>query len=144
MPDYKLNNQLNISMEQRPSSEANSHMVVSKLPEFQVTRRSNIKFTNSPSLDTLLSQMSPILTLQTYFSTIHFHFFYLRVGLRSGLLPSGLPIKVFIHFLCTSCTLYSPPISYSFCIQLPTPSKIIKLTVQANSTKQVLTYTSEI
>jgi hypothetical protein len=49
----------------------------------------------------ILSQIDPAHTVQSYHSKIHFIilFTYLRLGLPSGLLPSGFPTNILYAFL---------------------------------------------
>jgi len=41
-------------------------------------------------------------------------FSHLRLGLSSGLFPSGFPTQIFMHFSFHPCVLHSPPIPSSF------------------------------
>jgi hypothetical protein len=46
----------------------------------------------SPPLDPILSQLNPVLPIDPYLPKVHLMLsFHLRLGLPSGLLPSGLP-----------------------------------------------------
>jgi hypothetical protein len=51
---------------------------------------------NSPPLVPILSQINPVHTTPSYVLILSFH---LRLGLPSGLFPSGFPIKILYAFL---------------------------------------------
>ena len=86
-------------MEQSPSCEANRCLqLVKKFPAFYGTRRFNTAFTSARQLSISwarsIQSMPPHIT---FCRTILILSFHLRLGLPSGLFPSGFPTKT----LCT-------------------------------------------
>ena len=70
-----------------------------KLPAFYGTRRFITAFTSARHLYPILFQLDPVHTPTSYFLKIHLNIIlHLRLGLPSGLSPSGFPTK----------TLYTP------------------------------------
>jgi hypothetical protein len=62
----------------------------------------------------ILSQINPIHTIPSYLSKIHFNIVHaLRLGLPSGLLPSGFPTNIPYAFILSTFVLHALPISSS-------------------------------
>jgi len=57
----------------------------------------------------ILSQMNSVHTFQTYFPKIHLIPFHLRLGLPSGLFPSGFHTKILYMFLICPIRAICPP-----------------------------------
>jgi hypothetical protein len=85
---------LTYSMEQSPSWEAKSPELLKKFPAFHGTRRFITAFTKARHLSLswarLIQSMSPHRTSRRSILILSSH---LRLGLPSGLLPSGFPTK---------------------------------------------------
>jgi hypothetical protein len=62
-----------------------------------------------PSTDTYLNQINPVHTTP---SKMYFNIVHLRLGLPSGLFPSGFPTKILYEFLFSPWVLHALPISY--------------------------------
>jgi hypothetical protein len=75
-------------MKQSPSYEANSAISWSRNFHILWTPKVHHHFHNIPPLVRIPSQMNPIRTLKYYLPKINL-FYHLRLGLPSGLFPSG-------------------------------------------------------
>jgi hypothetical protein len=78
-------------MELSPSREAAICAATQEIPSILRNPMVHYRVHKSPPLVPILSQINPILTILCYLSKIHFN---LRLGLSSGLLPSGFPTSI--------------------------------------------------
>jgi len=68
--------------------------LVKKYPAFLWNPKVHYRVYKSPPLDSVLSQLNPVRPIDSYLPKAHFILSsHLRLGLPSGLLPSGLPTK---------------------------------------------------
>jgi hypothetical protein len=81
-------------MEQSPSWESNSHSTSQGIAHLLWYSKFHDRVHKVPSLVTILSQMNPVHTLPSYFLSFH-----LRLGLVSGLFPSGFRTRIPYEFL---------------------------------------------
>jgi hypothetical protein len=66
-----------------------------------------------PSTNTYLNQINPVHTTPSYLSKIYFNIVHLRLGLPSGLFPSGFPTKILYEFIFSPWVLHVLLISSS-------------------------------
>jgi hypothetical protein len=88
-------------MEQNPSSEADCHSASKKFPIFYGTRRLITVFTAARqwSLSGARSIESTTFHLISRRLVVILHSYHLRLGLQSGLFPSGFQTKLLYEFL---------------------------------------------
>jgi hypothetical protein len=83
-------------MQQSYASEANSRSVSQEIPSLLW----NLNVHSNPLSVPIVSQMNPIYHLPPYFLKMHIYYIlHLRLGLPSGLFPSGFTIKILYAFL---------------------------------------------
>jgi len=70
------------------------HSACQKNPDFLWNPKVHHRVHKRPPLHPILSQPNPVCPIDPYLPKVHFNVIYhLRLGLPSGLLPSGLPTK---------------------------------------------------
>jgi hypothetical protein len=68
--------------------------LVKKYPAFLWNPKIHYHVHTSPPLDHILNQLNPVRPIDPYLPKVHLNvILHLRLGLLSGLLPSGLPTK---------------------------------------------------
>jgi hypothetical protein len=86
-------------MELSPSSEAANYATTQELPSILWNPKVHYRVRKSPLLVPIVSQIDPVHTILSYLFKIHFNIVpHLRLGLPSGLLPSGFPANVLYAF----------------------------------------------
>jgi hypothetical protein len=87
-------------MELSPSWEAVNCAVTQEIPSILWNPKVHYRVHKSPPLVLILSQINPIHTIPSYLSKINFNIVHhLRLGLPSGLFPSGFPTNILCKFL---------------------------------------------
>jgi hypothetical protein len=82
-------------MEMNPSWEAVSHTSTEEFPKILRNSKFHCRVHKILPLVSTLSQINPDHNILSYLSKIRLILpFYLRLGLPSGLFPSGFPIKI--------------------------------------------------
>jgi len=82
-------------MEQSPSWEANRLSASQEIPHILWNPKFHYRIHNSPPPVPILSQLDLVHTPTPHFLKIHLNIIHhLRIGLPSGLLPSGFPTKI--------------------------------------------------
>jgi hypothetical protein len=88
------------SIELSCSWEATSHSVTQDFPNVLQNPKVHYRVHKSPPFAPILNQMNPIQITSFYSSNIHFNIIlHLRLGLSSGLFPSGFHTKILYAFL---------------------------------------------
>jgi hypothetical protein len=107
------------SMEQRPSSQAKNFSARQEIPPILWNPEVHYRIHNSPPPVPILSHLNPVNATPSHsWRSILISSSHLRLGLPSGRLPSGLPIKILDAPLFPPFVLHDPPISF-FSIWLP-------------------------
>jgi hypothetical protein len=84
-----------------------------KFPAFYRTRRFTLAFTGGRHLSlSWASSIQSLLPHPIYWTFIFVLFYHLRMGLPSGLFPSGFPTKTLYTPLLLPIALHAPPISF--------------------------------
>jgi len=91
-------------MEHSSSRQTNSHPIARLLWNPKV----HYRVQKSPPPVPNLKQTNPIHALPTYLSSILILSSQLRLGLSSGLFPSGFPTQILYTILISSCMLHDP------------------------------------
>jgi hypothetical protein len=85
------------------SREAACRLVTQEYPNILRSPKVHHRVHDSPSLVPILSQINPVHTTPSYLCKIQYNIIIsLRLGLPSGLLPSGFPTKILHAFLLGS------------------------------------------
>jgi hypothetical protein len=106
-PQVHIAKELSNSMVLSSSWEAAS-CAANQFPNILRNPKLQYRLHNSPPLVLFLSQMNPVHITPSYVSEIQ-----LRLGLPSGLFPSGFPTKIIYAFLSSPCVLHALPTSSS-------------------------------
>jgi hypothetical protein len=103
-------------MELNPSWKAANCAATQELPSILWNPKVHYRIHKSPPLIPIPSQINPIHTIPSYLSNTYFNIVHppLRLGLPSGLLPSGFPTSILHAFLFSPFVLHALPISSSF------------------------------
>ena len=92
---YLLIHLLTYSLEQSPSWEANRFSASQEFPRILWTPKVHYRIHKCPPSVPVLSQLDPVHNTTSHFLNIHFNIIpNLRLGLPSGLFPSGFPTKI--------------------------------------------------
>ena len=122
---------LTYSMQQSPSWEANLFSA-SQITRILWNPKVHYRIHKWPPPVPILSQINPVHAKPPHFLNIHLISFHLRLGLPSGLFPSGFPTKTMYTPLPHTCYMLRP--SHSSPIVHPNNikwgEKIIKLLVR--------------
>jgi len=106
-------NQPTNSMDQSPSSEANSHSYSQEIPRLWRKPKVHYRVHKSLRADPTLCQNHPVRTFPPYLPKIHCNIILpSKLGLPNGLFALGFSIKILYGFLI-SCVLHAPSISSS-------------------------------
>ena len=110
---YLLTFLLTYSMVQSPSSEANRFAASQEIPRILWNPKVHYRIHKCPPSAPILSQLDPVHTPHpTSWSSILILSSHLRLGLPTGLLPSGFPTNALYTPLLSPFVLYAPPITF--------------------------------
>jgi hypothetical protein len=96
-----------------PSWEAANCAATQELPSILWNLKVHHRVHKSPPLVPILSQIDPVHTTPSYLRSILILSTYLRLGLPSGLFPSGFPTNILHAFLLSPFVLYALPMIYN-------------------------------
>jgi hypothetical protein len=101
------------TMEQSPSCEANRFVASQEIPRILLNPKAHYRIHKCPPLASILSQSNSVHTPTSHFLKSHLNIMpHLRLGLPSGLFPSGFPTKTLYTSLSSPTALHVPPNSF--------------------------------
>jgi hypothetical protein len=89
-------------MELSTTREATSCAATQELPSILWNSKVHYRIHKSPALVLILSQTNQVHTTPSYLSQIHRNIIHLRLGLPSGILPSGFPTNNLYAFILST------------------------------------------